>query len=90
MGPVIDDEAHAALQAPLHFDLAVFDVVMPGMPVFGLVAYVRANRPALPVVVVSGSSVAADMDPMLRLGKVAFLRKPYPGDRLVAAARSLR
>ena len=84
------DEAHAALQAPLHFDLAVFDVVMPGMPVFGLVAYVRANRPALPVVVVSGSSVAADMDPMLRLGKVAFLRKPYPGDRLVAAARSLR
>ena len=44
----------------------------------------------LPLMVVSGSAVAADMDPMLRLGKVAFLRKPYTGDRLVAAARSLK
>lgn len=61
---------------------AVLDVVMPGTPVGDVVADVRRRRPDLPIVLVSGYDTLSLMDPVLALGGVRFLRKPYAAEDL--------
>ncbi len=81
------DSAEAALERagtdPI--DLLVSDIVLPGMDGTALLAHLRASRPDLPAILVSGyaeSAVRGDLPP----DGVAFLPKPYALKTLVAAA----
>jgi two-component system cell cycle sensor histidine kinase/response regulator CckA len=81
------DSAEAALDrlGAEPIDLLVSDIVLPGMDGTALLARLRARRPDLPAILVSGyaeSAVRGD----LPLDDVAFLPKPYALKALVAAA----
>ena len=69
-------------------DLVFSDVVMPGgMTGFDLAAWVRANRPEIPVVLTSGFAEDAAQNLAQDETAAAILRKPYSGDDLAAAIR---
>ncbi len=76
------------LEAGEAADVIFSDVVMPGgLSGFDLAAWVRVNRPGLPVVLTSG--FAEDAAQALAQDEVAttILRKPYSGDELAWAIR---
>ena len=68
-------------QSPEDFDLVVTDVVMPGMDGWALTTRLRAERPSLPVVLISGYTDGA-VDPRDLSGATAFLMKPFGMDAL--------
>lgn len=69
------EEALALLRCPVHIDLILSDVRMPG-PVDGLalLSIVQTERPALPFILMSGH-----LEPQLATsaGAVRFLPKPF-------------
>ena len=65
-------------------DLVVCDVLLPGQSGFEVVKALRAERPGLPVLYVSGFTAEID-----RVGADAFLAKPYRPEALVAFVRDL-
>ena len=73
------------------FDLVVSDVKMPRLDGLGLLARLRAERPALPVVLVTAyGSISSAVDAM-RAGAFDYLSKPLgdPDDLRVVASRAL-
>jgi len=64
------------------FDLVVSDVRMPVMNGLELLEAVAARRPALPVVLMSGSDEVADRSSAIGLGAVDFLVKPFSTSEL--------
>ena len=68
-------------QNPEDFDLVITDVVMPGMDGWALTTRLRAERPSLPVVLISGYTDGA-VDPCDLSGATAFLMKPFGMDAL--------
>jgi signal transduction histidine kinase len=69
-------------------DLVVSDLVMPGMSGRELVTRLRADRPSLPVVFVSGYAAEGDPTPAVGEGTTEFLAKPFTADQLLARVRS--
>jgi len=67
---------------PERFRAAILDVVMPGMPVGEVVAIARRGRPDLPVLLVSGYHTETMVDPILAMGGVRFLQKPFEAAQL--------
>ncbi|MBC9882049.1 response regulator [Bradyrhizobium sp. INPA01-394B] len=74
------------------FDLLFLDIFMPGMDGLETMRHVRALRPAIPIIVISGRSVTPDVyaEPdflkmATKLGAVASLQKPFRADALLAA-----
>jgi CheY-like chemotaxis protein len=63
------------------FDVMVTDVVMPGIDGWHLTKRLRAERPDLPVVLISGYTAGA-VDPLDVGGSTAFLQKPFGIDAL--------
>jgi DNA-binding response OmpR family regulator len=57
-------------------DVVITDVAMPGMSGLDLLRWVRATRPALPVIVMTSRPTADGEALALDLGAVAYLRKP--------------
>ena len=85
-----DGEAALALAgAGYQFDVLVTDVTMPGIDGRELAARVRALRPEIGVVLMSGYAPDADhIDPIVRS---VFLTKPFPpADLFAALNRALR
>jgi CheY-like chemotaxis protein len=81
------DEAVEILSSAAVVDLLITDVEMPGsMDGLALARRVRANRPSLPVIVVSGWGALPDLR---GLGLSAFFRKPYDLDNVAAHIASL-
>lgn len=82
------DEALAVLKSRVRVDLIISDVRMPGsLDGLGLLAFVRATLPALPVIMMS-----AHLEPRLAIGDGAtrFLAKPFAlGDVLDAVRAEL-
>jgi PAS domain S-box-containing protein len=82
--------AVAAVAQGLAPDLLLTDVIMPGLSGPELAAQVRAHRPGLPVVYMSGYTADALNTVDLTAG-VMLLAKPFTPEQLLAAvARSLR
>jgi two-component system NtrC family sensor kinase len=80
--PVVVDGAAGALriiESTTELDAVVTDVVMPGMNGIEFAERVRAARPALAIVLVTGDSEA--LEAVLANGAVALL-KPYSPDTL--------
>jgi two-component system, cell cycle sensor histidine kinase and response regulator CckA len=70
-------------------DLLVTDVRMPGMDGNALADRVRASRPRLPVLYVSGYPEEAAMGERLQEPDTAFIAKPFTPEGLVESARGL-
>ena len=68
-------------------DLALVDITMPGTQGHEHVARLRADAPALPVIVLSGSEDAELMRSLLELGVLGFIPKAYSPDVMLSAIR---
>jgi two-component sensor histidine kinase len=58
------------------FDAVLLDLAMPGLSGLEVLRHVAAEKPALPVVVVSGTGAIQDVISALRLGAWDFITKP--------------
>jgi CheY-like chemotaxis protein len=83
------DALAAFRTAPQEFDAVVTDLMMPEIPGVDVVAAVRAERPDLPVLVLSGFMREAELERMHKLGITHFLEKPFPFASLAGAMREL-
>jgi len=82
--------ALAAFHADPDIDALLTDMVMPnGLSGLELAREVRQQRPALPVLIVSGYSEELLPTEVLRDKKVRLLRKPYDSVELIAALQAL-
>ena len=68
------------------FDLLVIDFAMPGMNGADTAALVRAERPEMPILFITGRS---DLPALRAINKAAVLQKPFVGAELFAKLRSL-
>lgn len=79
------DEAVAILESRVSVDLVISDVRMPGtIDGLGLLAFIRASFPHLPVIMMSGH-----LEPRLAMidGATQFVAKPFPLDAVLNAVR---
>ncbi|MFN7173883.1 MAG: response regulator, partial [Thermaurantiacus tibetensis] len=85
--PIVVDRSMAALEriGAERFDVVFADLRMPGLDGIALARRLRARRPGLPVLLVSGYADAGAREALEGLD-VAFLPKPY---RLADLRRSL-
>lgn len=70
------------------FDILITDVKLPGVNGFVLAEYGIANRPNLPVIIVTGFASDPIPDQLVRAGAKVFY-KPYNMDEIIACARQL-
>ena len=78
-----DGEEAVRLAIEREPDLLVLDVSMPGLSGYEVTRELRArlsNR--VPVLLISGSILSADVSEGLEAGADAFLRKPFSGEEL--------
>lgn len=79
------DEAVAILESRVSVDLVISDVRMPGtIDGLGLLAFIRASFPDLPVIMMSGH-----LEPRLAMidGATQFVAKPFLLDAVLKAVR---
>jgi len=69
------------------FDCVVVDLTMPAPGGLEVIRQMRAARPDLPVVLMSG--YAAHEAKLVTGGRTAFLHKPFADEELVAAVREV-
>jgi CheY-like chemotaxis protein len=83
---VVPEGASALVQlARRHFDVVLADIAMPTLGGFALVEVMRKQGIATPVIFVTGSTTPEDEGVALRMGAVAFVRKPVEKDVLIGA-----
>lgn len=76
-----------ALAAQPDLDLILLDLGLPGADGFDLLGRVRAERPEVPVVVVSASDDAARVTRAIDLGAMGFIPKNSSRDVMLSALR---
>ncbi|MEZ5102563.1 MAG: PAS domain S-box protein [Thermoleophilia bacterium] len=81
------DGLHLLQQDDGRIDLLLTDVVLPELSGRELVERVRAARPGLPVVFMSGYTDDVVVRMGVLQGDVPFLEKPFSADRLLAVVR---
>ena len=69
-------------------DLVITDLVMPKLNGFLLVAQIRATRPRIPVLLISGY-LSQDGGRIISSGSAEFMHKPIDPPDLVAAVQRL-
>lgn len=74
------DAARDMIESPMRMHLVCTDIRMPGrMNGLGLARWIKTNRPALPVIVISGEATARHSAPIAD----AVFTKPVDYDRLI-------
>jgi len=79
----------AALEAAPDMDLVLLDLSMPGVRGFSGLLFLRAERPSLPVIVVSGNEDRAVMRHCLEFGASAYVPKSLDMASMQAAIRAV-
>jgi DNA-binding NarL/FixJ family response regulator len=79
----------AALEATPVMDLVLLDLSMPGVRGFSGLLFLRAERPSVPVIVVSGNEDRAVMRHCLEFGASAFVPKSLDLASMQAAIRAV-
>ena len=83
------DNALALLEAGLQVHALITDIAMPGnQDGFGLIGWLRHQRPDLPIVVVTGQAVSIDVS-ALNPKVAAVIYKPYNLTALAALIATL-
>lgn len=72
-----------------HFDLVILDIMLPEMDGFTVLENIRAEHPALPVLLLSAKSQVDDKVRGLRSGANDYLTKPFAIEELLARAEGL-
>lgn len=87
----IDGKSALDILSHKSFDLLIFDVMMPNMNGFELTEIVRQENPleALPIVFLSASSSAEDIESGKRCGGNGYLTKPIQKDKLIPCIEKL-
>lgn len=86
-----DGQAALDLAADTRFDVLVTDLAMPRMTGWDLIPRLRAQRPDLPVVVMTGYMPPGGTEVLFagQRGPLALLHKPFAMGQLVAALAGL-
>ena len=79
----------ATLEAHPDMDLVLLDLSMPGVRGFSGLLYLRAERPALPVMVVSANEDRAVMRHCLEFGAAAYAPKSLDVETMRSAIRTV-
>lgn len=79
------DELTALLERDAEVDLVLLDLTMPGISGFSGLIYLRAQFPAIPVVIVSASDDAPTIRRALDFGASGFIPKRFGVETLRAA-----
>lgn len=89
--PTAVDSAEAALPLVRQggFDVALFDVMLPGLSGTALCQQIRAERSALPVLMLTAMGTVQDRVAGLRCGADDYLSKPFALDELLARIEAL-
>jgi DNA-binding NtrC family response regulator len=80
-------EAAKSLLAERQFDLVLSDLVMPGINGIELLQHIRASRPELPVIMVTGFASIDTAVQAMRLGARDYVTKPCANDELLLKIR---
>ena len=83
------DEASRALEADSRFDLVLLDLNMPGISGFSGLMYLRAQYPAVPVVVVSANEDPAVIRRCMDFGASGFIPKTLDVETMRQAVRAV-
>ncbi len=83
------DSLAATLEAHPDMDLVLLDLSMPGVRGFSGLLYLRAERPGLPVIVVSANEDRAVMRHCLEFGAAAYVPKSLDVETMRAAVRTV-
>ena len=67
---------------PTHFDVAVLDVMMPGMDGFEIIGHIRTKE--IPVIFLTAKQEVSDKVKGLRLGAEDYIVKPFEAMELLA------
>ncbi len=81
-------EARLAIGSGESFDLAICDLMLPGLPGEDVVTLIRARGMA-PILVISARAQVTDRVSLLRIGADDYLVKPFDLDELVARVEAL-
>jgi DNA-binding response OmpR family regulator len=70
-------------------DLVILDLGLPAGDGFSVLERLKANEKlsSIPVIVLSGRDRVGNRDRSIKAGARAFLQKPMPNDKLLAAIR---
>ena len=86
-------DGRAAIDAfeadPARFDAIVCDLSLPGVTGEDVVRAVRASRPELPVLVMTGRDPESAAESLGSVGRVEWLGKPFTSAALLDAIRAL-
>ena len=66
-------------------DCLISDIDMPAMDGFELLRVVRAARPELPIILITGHPEMLNRLPPIGAGHYRFFKKPFDGEELLAA-----
>jgi DNA-binding NarL/FixJ family response regulator len=83
------DSVAATLEAHPEMDLVLLDLTMPGVRGFSGLLFLRAERPGLPVIVVSANEERAVMRHCLEFGAAAYVPKSLDVDSMRTAIRTV-
>lgn len=83
------DEALAALEAAPDIDLAIIDLMLPGMNGYSLLAILARRFPDVPAIVVSAMDDEASVRRALKAGASGFVSKASSGEVLAQAVREV-
>jgi DNA-binding NarL/FixJ family response regulator len=81
------EEAFGLITSHDDFDLVLLDLALPGMGGFAGLETLREKFPRLPVVVLSGSEDARDMERVLRVGALGYIPKSSCSQVMLSALR---
>src|ERR1700733_9606843 len=82
-----DDGRDLLVSAP--FDVAVLDVMLPGLDGFSLLEQVRAKRCAVPILMLTAKDTMPDIVHGLNLGADDYLTKPFQIQVFIARIRAI-
>jgi len=83
------DDGVAALTAGTPYDVAIVDVMLPGLDGLQLIRAVRGKRIATPIIILSARDAVADRVAGLEAGADDYLTKPFSFAELVARVNAL-
>ena len=84
---VYDGEAALKRVAKEVYDLVICDLMLPGRSGLEALQAMRARRPRLGIVMITGHATPANEDLVLAAGATAYLPKPFDASELLTLVR---